>query len=83
MAEVEEEQEAAAVVEEEEEIQDLTPLPEMTGGAAVGEVLSTVTVEQGHQEEVVEEVEEVVALQEKVGMLTTALLVTEGSGWRL
>lgn len=64
---VEEDQEAAAV---QEEIQDLNPLPETTGGAAVEEGQLTATV--GHQEEVVETVE----------ILTTLRLVTEGWGWR-
>lgn len=68
-AAAEEQEEAAAM---EEEIRDLTPLPEMTGGAAVAEVQSTATVEQGQQAEVLEKVE----------TRTTAQLVTEGWGWR-
>lgn len=74
MVEVVEEQEAAAV--EEVEMRELTPLPEMTGGAAaVEEVQSTATVERGQQE-----VEEELVVLEMVEILTTVLQATEGSG---
>lgn len=68
MAEVGEELEeaAAAVAVAGEEIQERTLLPEMTGGAAaLEEVLSAVTAAQGRQE-----VEEELAVVEKVEMLT-------------
>ncbi len=72
MGEVEEEQEEAAAARE-EEIQEVTPLPETTEGAAAA-APSTAIAESGRQEAVREEE---LAVLEKVETLTT---VPPGTG---
>lgn len=65
--------------EKKEEIQGLTPVPGLTGGAAVEEVQETVTVAQEEQAAGAE-LEELV---EKVEIRVTVLLVTERWGQEL